>query len=61
MSDDGIDPRPPVIGFLLAALGVVVAGVYGGNSIGAMLPVAVLFGALFAFGMLLSQWFGRRD
>jgi len=59
--EDGIDYRPPTIGFLLAALGVVAAGVYGGNTVAAMLPVAVLFGALFALGMLLSQWFGGRD
>ena len=58
MSDDGIDPRPPTVGFLLAALGVITAGVYGGTTVGEMLPVAVLFGALFAFGMLVSQRFG---
>lgn len=60
MSEDGIDPRPPLVGFLLAALGVVAAGVFGGNTVVEMLPVAVLFGALFAFGMLLSQRFGGR-
>ena len=58
MSDGGIDPRPPTVGFLMAALGVTAAGVFGGASVAEMLPVALVFGALFAFGMVLAQRFG---
>jgi hypothetical protein len=65
MSDDAgpgdIDLRRPTIGFFLTVTGAIFAGAIAGGPLLEILPLALLLGGLFAFGMWAAQRFGGRD